>query len=446
MTTYAQKLADEGTHWHNAALELVRQGTIPYSGDFRLHLAQLVLRREGRPFHLGAGLVPTRFREVRNVLGGAAERIHAGRRDVLDLGCGAGWLSLELARQGGNVLGLDVSKDNLAMASFFAERHASAVPHLYPRFVGLPLGVMGEVSYQYGDLNQDLAQVQAASHDVVTVWDSLHHVRDLHVTFREAARVLRPDGFLIGHDYVGPSPDAEAVRAILLPAVQDLMKDLSGAELHALRRTAAAAGAALALGENAVDAETRFPEATARYVEETLAELRRRFLDGRAPEPVASPFEEVSIAYLLSELERAFHVTAFYSMGAFWPEEMPPPPPDADEAGALCWHYLAWLTLALDDLVVDAGHPGRYVCFVAVPKGRAARTPALRRTIASPLATPAGAAAGAGDLARLRFLEAENRVLRRVLQAPPGPAADAHRFYFKVVRPFLRRLLPRGGG
>ena len=55
-------------------------------------------------------------------------RLHGGRTDtLLDLACGSGSLSLELARQGADIIGVDGSEDMLALAQ---EKAAAA---------GLPL-------------------------------------------------------------------------------------------------------------------------------------------------------------------------------------------------------------------------------------------------------------------------------------------------------------------
>ncbi|MFN7974275.1 MAG: class I SAM-dependent methyltransferase [Acidobacteriota bacterium] len=445
---YAEMLAREGRHWDAVTLDLLKRGIVPYCCDFRLHMTQLLLERDGRPFHLGAGVLPTRFREVRNVLGGAAERIASGARDVLDVGCGGGWLALELARQGGRVTAIDVSEDNLALARFFSRRNAESAPFLYPTFVGLPLATFGEASFVKGDLNGTLADLAPGRFDVATVWDSLHHVRDLATLFPQIAGTLRPGGFFIGHDFVGPGTDTHTLNGVLQESIREVFRKLSAPELRSLRRHLAGAGATVPLGENAIDASTHPAPGAREYVERTVAEAAAMLhLSERTQPPPESPFEEVSVGYLLTELERSFDIRGFYSMGAYMPEDMPPPPDDPDDLGGTFFHYLSCFFLAFDDLLIDAGcGVGRYVCFVAVPRGSDAATPAFRRTAGPLLARLSGSDGGAvpAELARLRdrnsFLETENRILRRLLSTPPGPSADAQRFYFKVLRPLLVRL------
>ncbi len=438
---YEGKIRTEGQHWDNFSLRLLREGVVPFCCDFRLHLTQLLTGRTGLPFHLGAGLLPTRFREVESVLGSAASLIALGRRDILDLGSGGGWLSLELARQGGHVRGLDVSPRNIELARFFASRNEASRPYLYPRFVGLPLHPFGKAEYARGDLNRPLDALPESSIDIVTVWDALHHVRDLRTTFAEVERILRKDGVFLGHDFVGPTNETLRIQEIVDETIKELFRKLSAPELRRFREHLVQAAALWPLGVNAVDRETHPAEGAKGYLDSLVEELRERFaLDDQVPPPVESPFEEVSIDYLLSALSTQFDVKRFYSMGAWLPENMPPPPDDPDDLGGLFFHYLSWLFLRFDDLLIESGAAtGRWFCFAAVKKGSEQE---LNPMPASPRPCPESPET-AETTAEMRLLRAENRVLRRLLEAPPGPTADAHRFYFKVVRPFLRRILGR---
>ncbi len=101
-----------------------------------------------------------------------ATRFAAGRR-VLDLGCGTGYGTADLARVASAAVGVDLAPDAIAYAlshfpsARFLECSASAVP--FP----------------------------PASFDLVTAFEVIEHLRDWRALLAEAHRVLEPNGLLI---------------------------------------------------------------------------------------------------------------------------------------------------------------------------------------------------------------------------------------------------------
>jgi 2-polyprenyl-6-hydroxyphenyl methylase/3-demethylubiquinone-9 3-methyltransferase len=106
------------------------------------------------------------------VLDGLREAFAGKPVDVLDLGCGAGFLSNRLAEAGHRVTGLDRSAASLEAA----KRRDAA----------------GRVRWVTGDLSK--LPFEPASFDAVCAMDVLEHIEDLGTAIDEIVRVLRPGG------------------------------------------------------------------------------------------------------------------------------------------------------------------------------------------------------------------------------------------------------------
>jgi 2-polyprenyl-6-hydroxyphenyl methylase/3-demethylubiquinone-9 3-methyltransferase len=108
-----------------------------------------------------------------------AELIGERPREVLDVGCGAGFLANYLAACGHRVTGLDTSGEALAIARRHDRTH--------------------RVDYLAGDACA--LPFPDASFDAVCAMDLLEHVAEPHRVVAEAARVLRPGGRFFFHTF-----------------------------------------------------------------------------------------------------------------------------------------------------------------------------------------------------------------------------------------------------
>ena len=134
-------------------------------------------------------------------------RLGASAR-VLDVGCGAGFLSNYLAANALEVEGIDASAESLAVA----QRHDAS----------------GSVRYVLGDA---LALPYAdASFDAVCAMDFLEHVEDPEKVVAEASRVLRPGGLFFFHTF-NRNPVA---WLIVIKGVEWFVRN-TPADMHVLR-------------------------------------------------------------------------------------------------------------------------------------------------------------------------------------------------------------------
>ena len=101
--------------------------------------------------------------------------------DVVDIGCGEGYLTVEVARWAHRVVAVDRSPAVLARAKALAGRRRAA-----------------NITFKRGEL--DRLPVDAASMDVALLCQTLHHAADPAQAVVEAVRVVRPGGKVLALD------------------------------------------------------------------------------------------------------------------------------------------------------------------------------------------------------------------------------------------------------
>lgn len=108
--------------------------------------------------------------------------------DVLDFGCGTGWLTIALARMGCNATGLDISPTAVGLARSVAKNELMNADGManFTAYDGLRLPFSDE------------------TFDRIVCFDAFHHVLDQRSTIAEFARVLRPGGRVA---FVEPGPN-----------------------------------------------------------------------------------------------------------------------------------------------------------------------------------------------------------------------------------------------
>jgi hypothetical protein len=133
-----------------------------------------------------------RFVEATDLLD---QLIETRGRDVLDVGCGEGWLVRRFAEQGARVVGVDP----LAVALERARAHEPDAP-----------------LDRYVEAGGEALPLADRSFDAVVFFNSLHHVPEerMDAALAEASRVLRSDGLLYVQEPVADGEFFELGRAV----------------------------------------------------------------------------------------------------------------------------------------------------------------------------------------------------------------------------------------
>lgn len=138
---------------------------------------RLGMRWFADPEHAIALLVaeaPVKLDYVRSVIGAAPQRI-------VDIGCGAGLITVPLAADGHEIVGVDRSESSLAVARYHAARR--------------------EVHAEFRPQDATALDEADAAFDVALLLDVLEHVEDPAAVVREAVRVVRPGGSIVFHTF-----------------------------------------------------------------------------------------------------------------------------------------------------------------------------------------------------------------------------------------------------
>ena len=153
-----------------------------------------------KPFSAAPGY---ELRECLRTFAHMTERLELGiRAQVLDVGCGPGWLSEFLARCGYWVTGVDVSPDMVRIAR---ERIDS---------ITLPTGEGIEVRAEFHAMPV-LELPWTNRFDAAVLYDAMHHFHDEVETLRVIRRTLAPGGRIYIHEGVRPEPGSEGERELI---------------------------------------------------------------------------------------------------------------------------------------------------------------------------------------------------------------------------------------
>jgi ubiquinone/menaquinone biosynthesis C-methylase UbiE len=118
---------------------------------------------------------------------------------VLEVGCSSGWLSLEMARRGARVEGIDVAESAIEIARRYAAENPPS----------------GSVEYAAVDINY--CSLPEGKYDLIVAIGVLHHLVEVEAVLERFQRALRPSGILFVMDALDtPRPNALIAGALMM--------------------------------------------------------------------------------------------------------------------------------------------------------------------------------------------------------------------------------------
>ncbi len=176
MEIFKQKIEEEKAYWDGKILDGIvpdiRKQTREKEVNFIWDDPQIemILRKRERDF----------------IIEQAAK--HKGGR-ILEIGCGVGWLSLELARAGMNVIGIDLSDRKIAVARDYYNR------------IKKEENFSGSIEYIVDSIHN--VDFPPSSLDAIVAWDSLHHIPDIGQLIKKIKLWLKDNGDFMVCEHMG---------------------------------------------------------------------------------------------------------------------------------------------------------------------------------------------------------------------------------------------------
>lgn len=178
---YDEKLRQESKYWGENAKALFATGAVPYDFDSRRatrvsdpKIFTVFSSRRSDPL-VEAIWENEKIAKIRALLHSC--------KDAIDLGCGGGWMTLELARSGVDVTGFDIGEERLQIARDYYEMLRSEEEGL------------GKVVYKRADLNK--IELPPESTDFAISVGTFHHVLENAHLVQEVYKALRPGGYFV---------------------------------------------------------------------------------------------------------------------------------------------------------------------------------------------------------------------------------------------------------
>jgi len=118
-------------------------------------------------------------------------------KNILDVACGRGQISFYLAKQGANVIGIDLS--------------ASLIEQCMRGVAKLNLNL------EFRVMNAQIPDFEDGKFDIIIGSRAIHHLPDLNLFFRECKRLLKKKGYIVFIEPLKKNPIVELNRKYVAP-------------------------------------------------------------------------------------------------------------------------------------------------------------------------------------------------------------------------------------
>ena len=121
-------------------------------------------------------------------------------KNILDIGSGRGHLSFYLAKEGANVIGIDLSKSFIDHCNQEAEKL--------------------KLNLEFKVMNALIPEFEDGKFDIIVGSRAIHHLPDLDIFFRECKRLLKKKGYIVFIEPLKKNPIVELNRKYVAPKLR----------------------------------------------------------------------------------------------------------------------------------------------------------------------------------------------------------------------------------
>lgn len=118
-------------------------------------------------------------------------------KNILDVGCGRGQISFYLAKEGANVIGIDLSANFIDYCKLEAEKL--------------------KLNLEFKVMNAQIPDFEDGKFDIIIGSRAIHHLPDLDLFFRECKRLLKKKGYIVFIEPLKKNPIVELNRKYVAP-------------------------------------------------------------------------------------------------------------------------------------------------------------------------------------------------------------------------------------